>query len=322
MLGLLEIGAAVVMLELPHPREAAVAVVGCLIAAVALGRVALEDDDPVAGVLLQLCVGVGYFAMRSLGLHSPPGAFEAFLALVVGAAMGAVAQRLGQTARPALGTLARIGAVAWPLAGLAVLPFESSWVISLLLFAQALHFGWLSRSGVMRRSMAIVSTIAFNAALCIGALSQGFTAVEYLLIPFGVSVLILVSLFRHEMSEETSARLRAIAVTIIYAAAAFKPLAMDNPTSLFICVLVCVIGVAGGIVTRIRSVVMLGTGFLVTTVVASLVRYGIHEPRVGAILLSTLGLMIVGFMVLITTRRSELIERYHAARNMLAQWDA
>jgi hypothetical protein len=83
---------------------------------------------------------------------------------------------------------------------------------------------------------------------------------------------------------------------------------------------VCVAGVAVGIALKVRSYVFLGTGFLVTTVVASLTRYGIQQPRIGALLLSALGLLVVGFMVLVTTRRAELLERFQRARTLLAQW--
>ncbi len=69
-----------------------------------------------------------------------------------------------------------------------------------------------------------------------------------------------------------------------------------------------------------RSYVFLGTGFLVTTVIATLTRFGLREPRAGALLLSGLGLLVVAFMVLITTRRAELLEKYRLARSLLARW--
>ena len=76
-----------------------------------------------------------------------------------------------------------------------------------------------------------------------------------------------------------------------------------------------------GIVLRVRSYVYLGTAFLITTLVANLVRYGVREPRIGALFLSGLGLAVVGFMVLVTTRRTELVERYQRARAMLQNWE-
>ena len=43
---------------------------------------------------------------------------------------------------------------------------------------------------------------------------------------------------------------------------------------------------------------------------------------VGALFLSGLGLAVVAFMVLVTTRRAELLERYKHARSMLENREA
>jgi len=75
------------------------------------------------------------------------------------------------------------------------------------------------------------------------------------------------------------------------------------------------------VVLRVRSYVYLGTAFLVTSIAANLIRYGVREPRVGALFLSGLGLAVVGFMVFVTTRRSELVARYQQARSMLERWE-
>jgi hypothetical protein len=121
---------------------------------------------------------------------------------------------------------------------------------------------------------------------------------------------------------EAAAWLRGGAAATIYAAAAWKPLAFDTTWALWVCVLVCVLGVAAGIALRVRSYVYLGTVFLVTSVLSNLVRFGVREPRVGALLLSSLCLLVVGFMVVVTTRRSELLQRYRQVRTMLHAWEA
>ena len=121
-----------------------------------------------------------------------------------------------------------------------------------------------------------------------GYQASGWDGPQYLAIPFGVSMLTLVWVFKESLEVPTAARLRAIAIAIIYGAAAWSPLTFDASWALWLCVLICVIGVAAGIVLRIRSYVFLGTAFLVTSVVANLVRYGIRDPRAGAIFLSKL----------------------------------
>ena len=65
----------------------------------------------------------------------------------------------------------------------------------------------------------------------------------------------------------------------------------------------------------------LGSAFLVTCVVANLVRFGVRDHRVGAAFLSLLGLMVVGFMVMLSAKREELMRRYERVRSMLSTWE-
>jgi hypothetical protein len=101
---------------------------------------------------------------------------------------------------------------------------------------------------------------------------------------------------------------------------AFKPLTATSAGALVLCVAVCLLGVAIGAVWRIRSYVLLGSGVVVTTVVATLVRSGLAEPRLGAVFLSLLGLAVVAVMVFVTTRRDELRARVEAMQRVMATW--
>jgi hypothetical protein len=241
-------------------------------------------------------------------------------ALVLGALVGSGAHALTARGKGEAASAARLGAVAWPLLGFCLAPFGQPWTVALLLLSQSAHFAWLSRSTEWRHRFATLSTLCFNGALVFACLATHFASPHYLLIPFGLSALVLLNVFRADFTPDLLQKLRAAAVTVIYAASAFEPLALPTAWGLWLCAIVCVIGVAFGIALKVRSYVFLGTGFLVTTVVASLTRYGIQQPRIGALLLSALGLLIVGFMVLVTTRRNELLLRYQRARTLLAQW--
>ena len=80
-------------------------------------------------------------------------------------------------------------------------------------------------------------------------------------------------------------------------------------------------GEHSGMMLRIRSFVYLGSAFLVTCVLANLARFGIRDHRMGAAFLSLLGVGVVGFMVLFTARRAELMERYERVRAMMSTWE-
>jgi hypothetical protein len=215
-----------------------------------------------------------------------------------------------------------LGAHLWPVVGTLLVFDAAAWTLGAVLLAASAHYAWLAQAGRWKRSAALLSAGAFNLSLFTLWTAAGFSSSYYLLIVAGLSVLVLVKLFEQDLGLEWAVRLRGFAAATIYGAAAWKPLAFDTTWALWVCVLVCVLGVAAGIALRVRSYVYLGTVFLVTSVVSNLVRFGVREPRVGALLLSSLGLLVVGFMVVVTTRRSELLERYRQVRTMLHAWEA
>ncbi len=131
----------------------------------------------------------------------------------------------------------------------------------------------------------------------------------------------LLRVFQDVLDAETRVKLRALAVTLVYVAGAGKPLLFPDGRAMLLCVLLFVVGVAAGMALRIRSYVYLGSAFMVTCVVANLARFGIQEHRLGAAFLSLLGVGVVGFMVLFTAKRAELLQRYERVRALMSTWE-
>lgn len=316
-LSLIELAAALMTIDSPHPREAIVGFIAAGLGACLLAYRAWQEDDAIAALLGQIAVIGGVVIVNHVGLGHAIGSTETWACIVFGMVLSELATRSDDQVASAL----RAGAFFWPMVGLAALVGQPAQFISLVLMALAAHFAIMARSEAVRGRAAIAAAVAFNAAMVFGYQASGWDGPQYLAIPFGVSMLTLVWVFKESLDVRTAARLRAIAIAIIYGAAAWSPLTFDASWALWLCVLICVIGVAAGIVLRIRSYVFLGTAFLVTSVVANLVRYGIRDPRAGAIFLSGLGLLVVGFMVLVTTRRAELLARYRSVQQLLARWE-
>ncbi|MFT3839894.1 MAG: hypothetical protein QM723_23105 [Myxococcaceae bacterium] len=318
--GLAELSLGVGLLPGAHPCEAVVVCVALVLASGPLFFRAGKRDDALASVLSGLVPAMLLLTVHLVGLGGRLGSFEAFSSLVLGVIAGGLHDVLRREKKPGAARVALAYALLFPIAGLVAAPHQAGWTLAGLLLAQSLHYAWFSRL-TGSKLPAIASAVAFNAAMVCGWLSSGFHSWEYLAIPFGLSLLGLVKVFGDELPEGARVKLRAVAVTLVYAAASVRPLTFDHALGLFVCVFVCVVGIAAGIALKVRSYVYLGTAFMVTSVVANLVRFGVREPRVGAIFLSSLGLLVVGFMVLVTTKRAELLERYKATRAMLQQWD-
>jgi len=318
----LELGGGLSAIETQALREALVAGVALASLAVVAVVAARRDRDEPAAFVAQIALAVGYLVVRRHGMGSPFGQGDALVALLAGAAFGglygwAARQESSVFRRPAM-----FGAIALPVIGLLAAPWEREPLVgAALLVGMAAHFAAMARLPDVRRPLSLLSAAAFNVALLVAWQATGSEEPQYYVIPAAVSVLVLLRIFRDQLSDVARARLRALALTALYGAAAWKPLVFDETWAMLICALVCVLGVAAGVATRIRSYVYLGTGFLVVTVSANLVRYGMRDHRLGAVFLSVLGLLVVGFMVLLSAQRAELLKRYERVRQLLGGWE-
>jgi hypothetical protein len=305
-------------------REALVAGAGLTVMMGALIRRAVEEEDELSAYFAQGAVALGYLGARLLGMGTGElGGADSLVALVGGAFFSGLyvfTQREG-AGLPAFRRPALMGAFLFPLAGLLTAPWHEPLYAAALLVGHAAHFAALAAHPSRRGVASLASVVAFNAALLVVWAGTGTGEPQYYVIPAGLSLLVLLRIFRDSLAPDTVAKLRAVAVTIIYVAGAWKPLMFNDGGSMMLCVLVCLVGVAAGIALRIRSYVYLGTAFMVTCIIANLVRFGMRDHRIGAAFLTLLGLMVVGFMVLLSAHREKLLLRYARVRSLLATWE-
>ncbi|QRK13470.1 hypothetical protein JQX13_05255 [Archangium violaceum] len=302
------------------------ALVDCVCLAVlffALVRRAVREQDETSAFLAQGTLVLGYLSVRLHALASGLGTADSLVALVGGALFSGLyvfAMREG-SGLPVFRRPALWGAFLFPLAGLLTAPWHQPLYVAALLVGHAAHFAALSVHPSQRGVSSLVSVGAFNAALFLVWVGTGSGEPQYYVIPGGLSLLVLLRVFHDALEPDTRAKLRALAITLVYVAGAWKPLMFQDGGAMLLCVLLCLVGVAAGMALRIRSYVYLGSAFLVTCVLANLARFGIRDHRMGAAFLSLLGVGVVGFMVLFTARRAELLERYERVRAMMATWE-
>jgi hypothetical protein len=310
-------GAAGVVLE---------ALIDCVCLAVlffALVRRAVRERDETSAFLAQGTLVFGYLAVRLHALASGLGTADSLAALVGGALFSGLfvfVQREG-AGLPAFRRPALWGAFLFPMAGLLTAPWHQPLYVAALLVGYAAHFAALAAHPSQRGVSSLVSVCAFNAALLLVWVGTGAGEPQYYVIPAGLSLLVLLRVFHDALTPDTRAKLRALAITVVYVAGAWKPLLFQDGGAMLLCVFLCVVGVAAGMALRIRSYVYLGSAFMVTCVIANLARFGIRDHRMGAAFLSLLGMGVVGFMVLFTARRVELLERYARVRAMMSTWE-
>ncbi len=308
------------LLAAAHPREAVVSVLVAGVLAFIAWRRVVSDDEEVSAWMGQCAVVMGALAARVLGMGAMPNLTDAWVLLGASAAFAGLSQLLAREGREDSARALRFGAMAWPVLGAVLVPWTTwslgaGWLVGLSALA-----AWIARAG-SRRSGALLSAVALNAAVLLAGVGSGFEELQLLLIPLGLTLLVLARVFSDELSLDAGVQLRAWGMGFMYAAVAWKPLMVTSVPALVLCVLVCLGGVALGAMWRIRSYVVLGSGVLVVTVLATLVRSGLAEPRLGAVFLSLLGLAVVVVMVGITTRREELQARFAAMQRAMATWE-
>ncbi|MGV3620713.1 MAG: hypothetical protein ACO1OB_07840 [Archangium sp.] len=307
------------VLHTPYVRES----LACLVAAGLLvfiaARRVVKRDDAVAAWLGQFALVAGAFSGRVLLSGSMPGLTDAWALLVVSSVVAGLAQLLAREGRPQAASALRTGAMILPALGAVFVPWTQWTVSAAWLLGVSAVGGLAARMGLKRRG-SLVSAVAFNAAMVLGAVGSGFDSMQLLLVPVGMTVLVLVRVFTDELAADVVVKLRALGMAFLYAAVAWKPLFVTSLPALALCVLVCLAGIALGMHWRVRSYVLLGTGALVTTVISTLVRSGLAEPRLGAILLSALGLIVVVVMVVVSTKREELRARMASVQRTMATW--
>jgi hypothetical protein len=302
------------------------ALVDCVCLAIlffALVRRGVREKDEGSAFLAMWTLVLGYLTVRLHALASGLGPADSLAALVGGALFSGLyvfAMREG-SGLPAFRRPALWGAFLFPLAGLFTAPWGQPLYVAALLVGYAAHFAALAAHPSQRGMSSLVSVGAFNAALFLVWRGTGAGEPQFYVIPAGLSLLVLLRVFQEALEPDTRAKLRALAITLVYVAGAWKPLMFQDGGGMLACVFLCLVGVAAGVALRIRSYVYLGSAFLVTCVLANLARFGIRDHRMGAAFLSLLGVGVVGFMVLFTAKRVELQERYARVRAMLETWE-
>ncbi|ATB28622.1 hypothetical protein [Melittangium boletus] len=304
-------------------RGALIACVSLAVLFFALVRRAIREEDETSAFLAQGTLVFGYLSARLHAVASGLGTADSLVALAGGvlfSGLYVLAQREG-AGLPAFRRPALWGAFLFPMAGLLTAPWHQPLYVAALLVGHAAHFAALASHPSQRGVGSLVSAAAFNAALVMVWMGTGAGDPQFYVIPAGISLLVLLWVFRDSMDPDTQARLRAVAITLIYVAGSWRAVVFQEGHAMMVCVFVCVVGVVAGVALRIRSYVYLGSAFLVTCVVANLARFGTRDHRAGAVFLSLLGIGVVGFMVLFTAKRAELLSRYERVRAMLDTWE-
>lgn len=170
-----------------------------------------------------------------------------------------------------------------------------------------------------------LAAVACNAALLVFALAQGLDGIEIYIGPVGLLVMALAQIFATKLEPGARSALRVIGGVLLYVPSGLKLAlrlgAAEDPTYSVIFGLVCLLGVLAGVILRVRAYLALATLALTLDVVANLVYAGLRDHRLGFILLSVSGLLILGLMIAITLFKERAWSLVMRLRSRVRGWE-
>lgn len=148
---------------------------------------------------------------------------------------------------------------------------------------------------------------------------QGVMDPQLYAAPVGLTVLLLVQRYRRQLSPQSVLGMRSVGLTLIYAASYVQ--SWVEPLNHLIMLSLCLAGVLIGVKLRVRSFLYAGTGGLVATMLTVLIRFGWAHPEYNAVYLISLGLSILGGMVVFTWQRQRLQGLRQSVQTRLEEWE-
>ncbi len=268
-----------------------------------------------------LLVALYAFATRELDLRPE---IHALLGLGYGFSLLGVAVIARRRNVPAVSTATRRFAIALPVLIVVLTASGLGDGLALLALGSSVLYGVMAMVE-KSRLLGSLAAVAANVALLLFALAQGLDGIEIYVGPLGLLVTALAQLFAPKMNAQGRSAARIVGGMLLYLPAGLKltlrlGAAMDGSYSVVFGA-ICLLGVVAGLVLQVRAYLVLGTLFITLDVISNLVYAGLRDHRVGFVLLSVSGLMILGIMIAVTLRREAARMLLQRIRGRFRAWD-
>jgi hypothetical protein len=272
---------------------------------------------------VQLAVVGLYGLLRSSVAPFLPPEADAIFALALGFVLVGVTVLARRAGVPPVANATRLFAALLPIGVALLLRGQAGYTTAMGATGAAMLYGALALVE-RNRLLGAFGAVAANLALLLAALATGLDGVEIYLAPLGLLLLCLGHLFSGAMKNERAA-LRLVGTLLLYVPAGWSitfqlGLAPDGRYPLVFGAM-CLVGVAVGLLLHIRAYLVLGAFFIALDVVANLVHAGMRDHRVGFVVLSLSGLLILAMMVATTLRREAFRALVARWRRRLSTWE-
>lgn len=205
-----------------------------------------------------------------------------------------------------------------------VLPVETSYKNAGMLGISSLLYAALAMTSSHRIYVVLAAFLA-NLSLFYAIASADFSGPQTYLAPIGLFTLMLGHVFRENLTDLAKKWTRLAGSILLYLPAAihisFSVGSSVAAIYVIIFGIVCLLGIAAGMIFKIRSYLFMGLGFFTLVILANLVRAGLRDQKMGFFLLTLSGLVIIGGLIYYTVHKEELLRKYKKWQTKLSSWD-
>lgn len=203
---------------------------------------------------------------------------------------------------------------------LPVVAAASSGADAPMALAAALAYAFAGRMGASKWTGPLAA-LMFNVASCIFLDGAGVRSPQLYVLPVSVSLLLLSQLYQRELSPGAMSAIRLVALGGAYLSGFVSVLAFSDPGQALLMAVVCVAGIALGVVLQLRSYLLLGAGFLVIDLGTNIFRFGLQGGTQATLVLTGLGLSILSVMVAWSLHKAALKLRISEWNARMASWE-
>lgn len=228
-----------------------------------------------------------------------------------------VVARRGERGQP-FAIAARYSALILPIAA----PLTTSWDgygAAQAALGASLAYAFIARVS-QTRIAPVLSAVTLNLAITICWLQLELTSPQAYVLPVAATALVLAQLYRRDLGDKSLATIRMCALAAAYLSGFATILAFDTPGQALLMAGVCTAGVLLGVVLKIKSYLLMGAGFLVVDLATNIVRFGLGGQTQATIVLTGLGLVILGAMVAWSLNRALLTARVQQWATRIEGW--
>lgn len=171
-----------------------------------------------------------------------------------------------------------------------------------------------------KRGFAFMAALIMNAGLMLLWRSLQWNALEFYLVPVGISILGFVELLKKELPQKAHDPLRYIGALTILVSPMFEVL--DGSWGhMFVLMVLSTLVILLAIGLRIRVLVYAGSAFLLADLVAMVIRSTMDHPSLLWVCGVALGAGVIAFAAFCENHREHLLARIRLVSAELATWD-